>query len=155
MIFCRIGYIFSEPVRCSVGVGCVLCGKFYFSQKNALIFSVEHIQFNKKPVFFRDYITVFCDEDSVCLGLQVFIGLCCEWKILLLACHQSFGFISEKIVIVLSADADYRRGTEITLLDSMTGIRSQVFRQIFFFNKKFTFNFHNRFLLQIYCPQFT
>ena len=108
MIFCRISHIFTEPFRRGVGIGCFLCGKFHFSQKNALIFSVKDIQFDKKSAFFRDHVAVFCDEDSICLGFQVFISFCGERKIILLTAHQSYGFISEKIVIVLSSDADHR-----------------------------------------------
>ena len=142
MISGGISYIFSEPVRRSVGIGGFLCRKFHLSQKNSLVFSVEHIQFNKKSVFFRNHIAVLGNEDTVCFRLQMLIGFSGERKILFFTAHETLGFVSKKIVIILPADADDRGSAKIPLLDPVAGIRSQILRKVILPDQKFTFDLH-------------
>ena len=119
-------------------------GKFNLSQKNSLVFSVEHIQLNKKSVFFRDHIAVLGNEDTVCFRLQMLIGFSGERKIIFFTAHETFGFVSKKIVIILPADADNRGSAKIPLLNPVAGIGSQILRKVILPDQKFTFNLHNK-----------
>ena len=68
MVFRRISHILPKPLRCSISISCLFRRKFDLSKKNSLIFPVEHIQLNKKPVFFRNYVAVFCNKDTIGCG---------------------------------------------------------------------------------------
>ena len=103
---------------------------------------MEHIQFNKKSVFFRNHIAVLGNEDTVCFRLQMLIGFSGERKIIFFTAHETLGFVSKKIVIILPADADDRGSAKIPLLDPVAGIRSQILRKVILPDQKFTFDLH-------------
>ena len=65
MVFRRISHILPKPLRCSISISCLFRRKFDLSKKNSLIFPVEHIQLNKKPVVFRNYVAVCCIKDTI------------------------------------------------------------------------------------------
>ena len=127
VIFAGIGDIFCKPFRGRKGVGFLFRRKFDFCQNKRREITFKNIKLNGIRIQ-RNTVALFGDEQSICFFAQVSIAFSGQWKIVFFPGHESAGFVSEKVGIILFADAHDRIGTQITLFDLEAWVLFQMFR---------------------------
>ena len=127
VIFAGIGNIFGEPFRRCKAVRFIFRRKFHFCKDQRSKFSLKNIQFDGIGTKWNT-ISLFCDKQTVCFRAEMFVTLCGQRKIVFFSCHETTGFVGEKISIILFADAHNRIGTQIALFNVAAWILFQMFR---------------------------
>ena len=118
----RMCHIFPKPLLWAVRAGGIFIGKLDLSENKGREFTLKNVKFQREIAVKRDQIPFFGNDPAVCFREQVEVRFFCERKIVFLPDHEPLGLIGEKIVVVISADADNRGGAEVSLFNMAAGV---------------------------------